>query len=497
MTHGTGRSDGPVVPEKLPNKAGLSAAEAVEGRGPAKGNASQQNVLRTQRRDGTPSALDRVRQVARKDRNAKFTALFHHLTLDRLRDAFLALQRKAAAGIDGVTWAQYADGLEDHLRDLHARLHRNAYRAKASRQVFIPKADGRQRPLGIASLEDKIVQGAVVEILNAIYEVDFLGFSYGFRPGRNQHQALDALAVTIVRKRVNWVLDMDVRDFYGSIDHGWLLTFLGHRIQDRRILRLIQKWLGAGILQDGVWSVSERGTPQGATVSCLLANVYLHYAMDLWVRQWRTRHATGEVFVVRYADDAVVGFERGHDALRFQRELRERLRRFALELHPIKTRLIRFGRFAATDRAACGEGKPETFTFLGFTHICGKSQAGRFVLVRHTSGARMRAKLQSLKRELQLRWHQSIPEQGQWLGSVVRGYLAYHAVPTNQRRIRAFRTQVARLWLRALRRRGQRDRTNWQRMRGYQDRWLPPAQIQHPWPEQRFDVRTQGKSPVR
>jgi group II intron reverse transcriptase/maturase len=364
--------------------------------------------------------------------------------------------------------------------------------------VYIPKADGRQRPLGIASLEDKLVQRAVVEVLNAIYEVDFLGFSYGFRPQRSPHTALDALAVGILRKKVNWLLDSDIRGFFDAIDHGWLVKFIEHRIADRRILRLIQKWLSAGVMEEGRWTASEEGSPQGATVSPLLANLYLHYVLDLWIQQWRKRHAQGDVIVVRYADDFVVGFEHQPDAERFLDALRERLRGFALELHPDKTRLIAFGKFAnATRKARRLEGAAETFSFLGFTHLCAKTGTGRFMLARHTVKARMRAKLHEVKAEVQRRRHLPIPEQGRWLGQVVRGYLAYYAVPTNIKALARFRTQIIRTWHRALLRRGQRDRTNWARMSALAQRWIPPARVLHPWPDERFDVRTRGKSPVR
>jgi len=491
------KSDGPIVPTKSPNKAGQPAAEVAEGRGSTEGNTGEQNALRTQRRVGAPSALDRVRQVARRDKNVRFTALFHHITIDRLRAAFLSLEKRAAPGIDGVTWEQYRAGLEENLRALHERLHRGAYRAKASRRVFIPKPDGRQRPLGIAALEDKIVQRAVVEVLNAIYEVDFLGFSYGFRPTRSQHQALDALAVAFLRNKVNWVLDADVRGFFDAIDHGWLMKFLEHRIADRRVLRLIQKWLSAGVLHDGTWSAGAVGTPQGATISPLLANVYLHYVFDLWIQQWRSRHAQGAVSVVRFADDFIVGFQRESDARRFLAELRERLRKFSLELHPDKTRLIRFGAFAALNRQERGEGKPETFDFLGFTHICGRTRDRRFLLLRHTIARRMRATLHAVKAALMKRRHDPVPAQGRWLGSVVRGYFAYYAVPTNSEKLAAFRTQVLRAWLHALRRRSQRDQTTWERVSHLADRWIPRARVQHPWPNERFDVRTRGRSPVR
>lgn len=498
MTNDEGKSDRSVVPVKPPNNAEPSAAEVVEGRGLAKGNMGQQNASRTQSRSGAHSALDRVRQAARRDRNAKFTALLHHVTVDRLREAFLQLHKKAAPGVDDVTWEQYGANLEDNLQALHRRLHRGAYRAKPSRRVYIPKPDGRQRPLGVASLEDKVVQRAVVEVMNAIYEQDFVGFSYGFRPGRSQHQALDALYVGIVRKKVNYVLDADIRGFFDAIDHGWLVKFVEHRIADKRVLRLIQKWMAAGVMEAGTWTESTQGTPQGATISPLLANVYLHYVLDLWAQQWRKRHARGDVVIVRYADDFIVGFQRHADAVRFLAELRERLRSFALELHPDKTRLIAFGLFAADRRAERGlDGHPETFNFLGFTHICARTKSGKFLLARRTMRQRMRATLKELKVALMRRRHLPIPIQGAWLGRVVRGYFAYHAVPTNVHALQAFRTQVERHWQHALSRRSQRGRPNWETMRRLSLRWIPKPRILHPWPDDRFDGRTQGKSRVR
>ena len=437
-----------------------------------------------------PSGLDRVREVARRDKEARFTALLHHVDFARLRAAYWAMNPKAATGVDGVTWAAYGRDLEVNLRDLHARVHAGRYRARPSRRVYIPKADGRQRPLGIASLEDKILQRAVVEVLNAIYEEDFLGFSYGFRPGRSPHDALDALATGISRKKVNWVLDADIRDFFTSLDHGWLEKFVEHRIADKRVLRLIQKWVSAGVIEDGAWTASEVGAPQGASVSPLLANIYLHYVLDRWARQWRRRNAHGDVVIVRFADDFVAGFEHQVDAQRFLADLRERFAKFGLELHPDKTRLIEFGRFAAERRAKRGVGKPETFDFLGFTHICGKTRDGRFWLRRKTISKRMRAKLAEVKDQLKRRRHLPIPEQGRWLASVVRGHLAYYAVPGNTDAVAAFRDQVRRLWYRALRRRSQRTRINWDRMSRIATRWLPPARIMHPYPEVRFDART-------
>jgi group II intron reverse transcriptase/maturase len=492
-----GKSDRPVLPAKLSNKAAQAAAEMVEERGLPEGNTASETRPGLSAGQGASSALDRVRRAAQKDKEARFTALLHHVDLDRLRVAYRALSPKAAAGVDGVTWQSYGQDLEGNLRDLHARLHRGAYRARPSRRVFIPKADGRLRPLGIAALEDKIVQRAVVEVLNAIYEVDFLGFSYGFRPGRGQHDALDALAVGILKRKVNWVIDADIRDCFTGLDQSWLVRFLEHRIADRRVLRLIQKWLRAGVIEDGSWTASDEGTPQGASVSPLLANVYLHYVLDLWAEQWRGRHAHGDVVIVRWADDFIVGFEHREDAERFLADLHERFAQFALELNDEKTRLIEFGRHAARDRQARGLGRPETFDFLGFTHICGKTRKGRFMLKRKTITKRMAAKLREVKADLMRRRHLPIPEQGRWLASVVRGHLAYYAVPGNIDMVVAFRTQATRHWYRALRRRSQRTSLTWERMNRLSIRWLPPARIQHPWPDTRFNAKTQGRSPVR
>jgi group II intron reverse transcriptase/maturase len=438
-----------------------------------------------------------VREVARQDKEARFTALLHHVDLDRLRAAYWAIRPTAAPGVDGVTWQSYGQELEANLRDLHTRLHAQRYQAQPSRRAYIPKADGRQRPLGIATLEDKILQRAVVEVLNAVYEVDFLGFSYGFRPGRSPHQALDALAVGIERKQVNWVLDADIREFFTSLDHHWLMKFVEHRIADKRILRLIHKWLNAGVIENGKWSQTVEGAPQGASVSPLLANVYLHHVFDLWVQWWRRRYARGDVIIVRFADDFTAGFEYQDDAERFLADLRERFAKFGLELHPDKTRLIEFGRNAAWRRAARGLGKPETFDFLGFTHLCVTAKGGRFWVRRITIKKRMRAKLREVKEELKRRRHEPIPMQGQWLRSVVQGHLAYFAVPGNIDAVATFRTQVGRHWYRALRRRSQRIRLNWTRMDPITRRWLPPARTRHPLPSVRFDARTRGRSPVR
>ncbi len=485
-----GKSDGRVIPAKLANKATQAAAESAEERRPAKGNTDNTTRPGRSAGRGVTNGLDRVRQAARKDKDARFTALLHHVDLARLRAAYRAINPKAAAGVDGVTWAVYGQDLEANLQDLHQRLHIGSYRARPSRRVYIPKADGRQRPLGIAALEDKIIQRAVVEVLNAVYEEDFLGFSYGFRPGRKPHDALDALAAGIYKKKVNWILDADIRSFFTSLDQGWLMKFLEHRIADKRILRLIKKWLKAGVIENGNWSQTPEGTPEGGSASPLLANVYLHYVLDRWVWQWRRRHARGDVIIVRWADDFVVGFEHLGDAKQFLKDLRERFAKFSLELHAGKTRLIQFGRFAAQNRKERGLAKPETFDFLGFTHICGKGRSGHFWLRRITISKRMRAKLHEVNDQLKRRRHLPVPEQGQWLASVVRGHFAYYAVPGNMRAINAFRIQVTRHWFKALRRRSQRHRLNWERMNRLAMHWLPPARILHPYPEVRFAVST-------
>jgi RNA-directed DNA polymerase len=492
--HERGKSDGPVVPANLPNKA--AAAEAGEERGPAKGNTDGKTRPGRSAGPGVSSALDRVREVARRDKDARFTALLHHVSLERLVMAYWALSPKAAPGVDGVTWQDYGRDLVANLRDLHDRVHSGRYRARPSRRAYIPKADGRLRPLGIAALEDKILQRAVVEVLNAVYEADFLGFSYGFRPGRSPHDALDALAVGIERKKVNWVLDADIRDFFTSVDRAWLERFLRHRIADERVLRLIGKWLAAGVMEEGVWSEGA-GTPQGASASPLLANVYLHYVLDLWVEWWRRHRARGDVIIVRFADDFICGFQHQRDARRFLADLRQRMARFGLELHPDKTRLVEFGRFAAANRAARGLGKPETFGFLGFTHICGKTRGGWFQVKRVTIAKRVRAALQVVKGQLRSRMHLPIPEQGRWLASVVRGHMAYYAVPGNVQAVAAFRDEVTRHWFKALRRRSQRSTVNWARMSRIEARWLPRARVMHPYPNVRFDARTRGRSPVR
>src|SRR5258708_5097079 len=490
-----GKSDGLVVPANLLNKA--AAAEAGEGRGPAKGNTDGETRPGRSAGPGVSSGLDRVREVARRDKDARFTALLHHVDLARLWAAYVAINPKAAPGVDRVTWDAYGQDLRENLEDLLRRVHSGAYRASPSRRVYIAKRAGRERTLGSATMEDKVLPRAVVEVLNAVYEEDFRGFSYGFRPGRGPHDALDALAVGITERKVNWILDADVSDFFSKLDHSWMERFLEHRIADKRVLRLIRKSMTAGVIEDGNWSETVEGSPQGASASPLLGTVYLHYVFDLWADWWRRRYAHGDVVIVRFADDFVVGFQHLGDAKRFLDDLRERFAKFNLELHPDKTRLIEFGRFAAKNRQGRGLAKPETFDFLGFTHVCGKTRDGRFWLRRITIKKRMRAKLKQVKAELRRRRHWPIPEQGRWLASVLRGHFNYYAVPGNIDLVTAFRDQVRWYWIQTLRRRSQRHRMTWERYSRIDKKWLPPARIVHPYPSARFAARTQGRSPVR
>src|SRR6478735_447334 len=474
---------------KSPNKTGCPAAEATERRTEAKENAIQQRTRRAQNRESVSQVLERVREAARQRKKERFTALFHHITVDLLRLSFFALKRDAAPGADGVTWQDYEADLERKLGELHVKIHRGAYRPQPSRRQYIPKADGRQRPLAVAALEDKIVQRATAAVLNQIYEEDFLGFSYGFRPGRSQHDALDALHVGIEQRKVSFILDADIAGFFDTVDQTWLLRFVEHRIGAPRIIRLIRKWRTAGVLEDGIVQVSDRGTGQGSVISPLLANIYLHYVFDLWAERWRRREATGDMIMVRYADDIVVGFQHEADARRFRDALRARLEAFALTLHPDKTRLLEFGRFAAANRARRGFGKPETFGFLGFTHICGRSSRGTFQLRRKSRSDRMRSTLRAVKAALRRRMHQPIPVQGRWLKQVVGGYAAYHAVPTNTRAVAAFRYHVTDLWRRVLRRRSQRDGSTWTRVAKLAEAFLLKPRILHPWPSVRFAVK--------
>jgi len=525
MTNERGKSDGPIVPGKSPNNgaAGSSQpqgnpytgtkaetpdtakgeptgpvqnptppAEGMEGRGPAKGNPQERDTLRTLGRARVQQALARVRQAAVRDKGMRFTALLHHVySPDTLREAYYRLKPDAAPGVDGETWWHYGEDLEANLLDLSGRLKRGAYRAKPVKRAYIAKADGRQRPLGVPALEDKIVQRATVMVLNAMYETDFLGFSYGFRPGRGPHNALDALYAGLLTRKVNWVLDADIRGFFDTINHEWLVKFVEHRIADRRVVRLIQKWLNAGVLEDGVRTVSGVGTVQGGSISPLLANVYLHYVFDLWVQYWREAEAQGDVIVVRYADDFALGFQHKHEAERFLTQLRERLAKFGLELHPEKTRLFEFGPWAGKNRKRRGEGKPETFDFLGFTHMCHRKRSnGMFTVLRQTVRTRFQAKLKEVKAELRRRLHDPVPEVGKWLRSVVVGHTRYYGVPMNGPATARFRFAVGWLWYRALCRRSQTGRVTWERMRRLIARYLPQARVCHPYPLRRLGVIT-------
>jgi group II intron reverse transcriptase/maturase len=498
MMNGRRKSDRPVVATKPANKVGTAAndvevpmAERAERRGLAKGKPLQQNTNRALDREVVQSALGRIRQAAVKDRKVKFTSLMHHIyNLSTLREAYYGLKRDAAPGVDGETWRQYGERLESNLTDLSARLRRGAYRAKPVRRVFITKEDGRQRPLGVTALEDKIAQRAAVMVLNGIYETDFLGFSYGYRPGKGQHNALDALYTALLTRKVEWVLDGDISSFFDGLDHEWLVKFIEHRVADQGVGRLIRKWMNAGVLEQGQWSCSDEGTPQGGSASPLLANVYLHYVFDLWVQHWRKTKAKGGVIVVRWADDFVVGFEHQSDAEQFHQELAERFAKFKLKLHPEKTRVIEFGRYAAENRKRRGQGKPETFNFLGFTHICGQTRKGRYTVMRRTMSKRKRAKLKEIKTELHQRMHSPVPEVGRWLRSVVAGHNRYYGVPTNLGSLSVFRFHVGRAWYRTLRRRSQKTRLTWERMRRLINHWLPRPMLYHPYPSRRFGVIT-------
>jgi group II intron reverse transcriptase/maturase len=496
--HADEKSDEGIGPMKRPNKEGLPSAEAVEERTSPEGNGSQATAVRTPSRGVASSRLEAVRQAARQSKSVRFTALLHHITVDLLKQSYHSLERDSAPGIDGVTWQAYGENLEEKLTVLHDRIHKGSYRAHPARRTYIPKTDGTQRPLGIWCLEDKVVQQAVVTVLEAIYEEDFLGFSYGFRPGRGQHDALDALHVGILRKRVNWVLDSDIRAFFDAMAHSWILRFLKHRIADKRILRLIAKWLKVGIIENGRVTRGQCGAPQGAVISPTLANVYLHYAYDLWVHRWRRTKANGDMIVVRYADDTIIGFEHEHEAKAFLHDLHERLRAFELALHPEKTRLIRFGRHAAKQREKVGEGKPETFDFLGFTHFCTRSRKwGSFVIGRKTIKKRMRAKLQAIKVELRKSMHDPIAKTGAWVKQMLQGHLNYFAVSGNHPSMWWFCNQVRWLWLKSLKRRSQKAHLSWERFLRLVDRFFPPIKVLHPLPCHRFDAKTLGKSPVR
>jgi group II intron reverse transcriptase/maturase len=472
-----------------PNDIGQLPAEFVEKRPPAEGNTGQTTVTGTQGLGGASSGLSRVREAAKRDSKLQFSNLLHHISVDLLRQSYWALNRQAATGVDDVTWQEYGQGLEERLFVLHVRVQSESYQAKPSKRIWIPKSDGQQRPIGIAALEDKVVQQALTTILQQIYEVDFLGFSYGARPGRSQHQALDAVYVAISQRKVSWVLDADLRKFYDSLDHEWLMKFVEYRVADQRVLRLIRKFLRAGVSEDGEWSKTVVGTPQGAVISSLLANIYLHYALDLWVKWWRCQLGRGEIYIVRYADDFVMGFQLQSDAEQFQAGLKERLAKFGLKIHEGKTRLIEFGRFAVSNRQERGKKKPETFDFLGFTHICSKNKKGQFTIYRKTITKRLRAKIKVVRETLRRIRHQPVAKQGAWLKAVMQGHFNYYGVPGNRKALDTFRTQILHSWLQALRRRSQKALSlTWERMRKLIKTWLPTAKVVHPYPNQRLCV---------
>lgn len=490
--NGNEKSDSCVVLMKPANKEGSTSAEQREGRRLAKGNTPQATIVRTQSREAMSSGLEGVREAARGNKTMQFTALLHHVTVAVLRESYMSLKRQAAPGIDGMTWRAYGEELDSRLERLHQRIQQGSYRAKPAKRIYIPKADGSKRALSIWSLEDKLVQQAITTVLNAIYEQDFIGFSYGFRPGRSQHNALDALAVGITRRKVNWVLDADIQSFFDNMEHDWIIRFLQHRIGDKRILRLVRSWISVGIETDAGRQPLTKGAPQGAVISPLLANIYLHYVLDLWAKRWRRRTAAGDTIIVRYADDVVLGFQHHSDANLFCNELQNRLAEFGLNLHPKKTQLIRFGRFALqkTGRKR-GTKKPPTFDFLGFTHFCTQDRTNkRFMVGRKTIKKRLRSQLAEIKAQLRKRLHDPVGKTGAWLNRVLQGHLNYYAVPGNSASLRYFFLRVERLWLKALRRRSQRHRLNWERFRGIWIFFAPRMRILHPYPSARFDART-------
>ena len=497
MMNGMEKSDSVIVAVKPANKGAPVPAEPMEPRTEPKGNPESQSTRRTQDRESVSQAADRIRQFVQREPGVRLTTLLHHVTVDALRWAFFEMKKNAAAGVDGMTWRMYEEGLEGRLADLHDRVHSGAYRATPSRRVNIPKPDGGTRPLGVAAIEDKIVQKAVAEtILTPIYEAEFLGFSYGFRPGRGAHNALDALATGITRRKIGWVVDCDIRAFFDTVSRSWLVRLLEHRIGDRRVIRLIVKWLNAGVMDAGEWRDNLRGTPQGSVISPILANVYLHYAFDLWFqKKWRSHEVKGDTIIVRYADDFVVGFQHKRDAERFLDAVKERFGSFELELHPDKTRLIEFGQFALRDRRQRGQGRPKTFDFLGFTHYCTKTRRGYFQLGRKPIAKRMGRTLKWINEALHRRMHHNVKVTAKWLGKVVDGWLNYFAVPNSYRYLERFANCVRRLWLRSLRRRSQKDRTTWADIAALTAAHWPRLEIRHPWPDRRLAVSpTQGRS---
>ena len=495
------KSDRGIVAMKTANKE--PSAELLEQRPLPEGNPQDPATHHAQKWGRVSQGIERIREIAKRNPKEKLTTLLHHVNEDSLKVAYHALKRDASPGVDQVTWAAYGANLDRNIADLCTRVHRGTFRATPSRRVNIPKPDGGKRPLGIAALEDKIVQTAMVKcILEPIYENEFCGFSYGFRPGRSAHNALDAIAYVIECRKVNYVVDADIRKFFDMVDQQWLLRFLEHRIADQRVLRLITKFLKAGVMEDGNWQESKRGTPQGAVISPILANIYLHYVLDLWFKSERkSRKIGGESYIVRYADDFVVCFQYKVAAERFLHALRERLEKFGLSLHPDKTRLIEFGRYAERDRRKRGEGRPKTFDFLGFTHYCRKTRSGGYGLGRKPIAKRMTRFLNRIRDELRRRTHRPVHETGNWLGQVLNGWLNYYAVPWSYPSLNQCFRALKRIWLRVLRRRSQRDRTTWEQIEALAERYWPELSIRHDWPARRFTVTyggtTQGRSRMR
>jgi group II intron reverse transcriptase/maturase len=482
------KSDAGTVPERSA-KTWVTPVESAEGKPAAKGKSAARDARSTQREESAPTTLQRIGQRAKEKPKEKWTNLLSHMKLPILKEAYLCLRKDAASGVDQVTWYEYGERLDERLLDLENRVHRGGYHPQPVLRVHIPKGDGKTRPLGIPALEDKVVQQAARMILEPIYEAEFIGFSYGFRPGRSQHDALDALAEAI-RRKVCWVLDADIQSFFDTIDHGHLQRFLEHRIGDTRMVRLLMKWAKAGVMEEGKLHVVQKGTPQGGNISPLLANIYLHYVFDLWALSWRKKHARGEVYVVRYADDLVAGLQKEQDAHAMRKALDERLAKFGLKLHPDKTRVIRFGRYAREQNEERGLPRPQTFDFLGFTHIAGLSRGGKFQLKRRTSRKKRRAKLARLKEEVRKRRHAPVAEQYVWLSSVLTGHYRYYGVPTNYPALKQFRERVQDMWHASLQRRSQRGRWNKQQYVSFNERFLlPRARIHHPWPSERFALR--------
>ena len=442
---------------------------------------------RTQCRNIAMSRLAGVREVAIRERKLTFTALMHQVTPELLVTSFYQLKKQAARGVDGISWSEYEEGLETRVSDLHRRIQSGRYKPQPARRVYIPKGNGELRPLSIQCVEDKVAQQAVSMLLGQIYETDFMGFSYGFRPNRSQHDALDALTFGIVKRKVNWVLDLDIRKFFDTVEHEWLIRMLQHRVKDSRLLKLIVRWIKVGFVDDvGRRHPAHFGVPQGSVISPLLSNIYLHYVFDLWSNKWRADNAQGDIVIIRYADDAVLGFQNKWDANRYQAQLIERLAKFGLSLNTDKTRLIRFGRFASAQRAKYGAGKPESFEFLGFTHYCSRKRNGDFMVGRITSRKRLVTQIKAVQVELRRRLHMPPRQTLAWLVRVLRGHANYYSVPGNIVRVSEFRQQLVKRWYKLLRRRSQRTSVNWSWFGPWVTSNLPKVRVVHPFPEERF-----------